>query len=416
MQQEYQEPGLPRNRMIAVTFAHCRRVRPRTDLRRCALFLTGGYDGAAGRCAEEITLSICTKIVYGAGSANVKNLDFTRYALSTWVAASILSACGGSQPPQAVPSVFESVSQDHGVEWPYMAAPAAERPSSGSTPEYKVSVPPLYVANFTANHGIGDVTVYAAKANDPSPIAVITKGLFSPGGVCIDGNGILYVGNDPGSGLGWISEYPLGRTKPSKRITKGIDGPAFCTIDGQGNLWVANAFGPNVTEYLKGSTTPHTTIENGLTHPDGIAIDQAGNLYVGNLQPTGISNVQEYAPGAKSPSRTITAGVTWPVGIAVDADGTLYVTNGNAPCDVEEYRAGQSSPYRAITDEINGPTGVTLGKSGWLYESNGGVQGCSGPWPVILEFKSGSITPSNRTISKGLNSPLGIAYYPPLLP
>ena len=211
--------------------------------------------------------------------------DLSRYALSVSLAA-MLAGCGGSQPLVGAPGAMpQSVPQTGGV---------------GPSPQYKVSTP-LYVANFTANRGIGDLTVYDARANDPSPIAVITKGLFSPGGVCIDGVGTLYVGNDPGSGLGWISEYLLGRTKPTKTITKGIDSPAFCTIDDRGNLWVANAFGSNVTEYLKGSTEPHTIIKNSLTHPDGIAIDHTGNLYVGDLQPSGTSNVVVFPPGSKSP-------------------------------------------------------------------------------------------------------------------
>jgi serine/threonine-protein kinase len=166
---------------------------------------------------------------------------------------------------------------------------------------------------------------------------------------------------------------------------------------------------------LKGSVKPHASITKGLTNPNGIAIDHAGTLYVADLVPYGTSDVQVYTAGSKSPSRTITAGVTWPVGIGVDPNGTLYVTN-DAQCNVEEYRAGQSQPYREITEGINGPNSVTFSTTGRLYLVDEGFNGCSGPWPVVLEFRPGSLKPTKKMISTGLHSPVGSAYYPPLLP
>jgi hypothetical protein len=43
-------------------------------------------------------------------------------------------------------------------------------------------------------------------------------------GDCTDGDGTLYVGNDPGSGFGWVSEYALGKTTALRIITQGITG------------------------------------------------------------------------------------------------------------------------------------------------------------------------------------------------
>jgi hypothetical protein len=149
---------------------------------------------------------------------------------------------------------------------------AAER--TAYTPEYKVSDPLLYIANVNVDYS--SVTIYDAKVNNPNPIAVITAGLSEPGGDCIDSDGTLYVTNEPGSSLGWVSEYALGKTKPVRVITTGINIPAECTIDHQGNLWVTNLGGPTVTEYLKGSTEPHTTLKNGLTYPTGIAMTTPG--------------------------------------------------------------------------------------------------------------------------------------------
>ncbi len=276
---------------------------------------------------------------------------------------------------------------------------------------YKVSGPLLYVASNDLT--LTPLAIYDAKARNPEPIATISKDIDNSSGACIDGDGTLYVTNDPGS-AGWVSEYALGRTKPIRAITKGINTPAFCAIDASGNLWVTNIGLDDVAEYLKGSTKPHATITKGLTYPVGIAIDHAGNLYVGNnMRGYSQSNIQVYAPGSKSPSRTITDDITWPVGIAVDSHDTLYVANTTAPGNVEEYRFGKGVPYRTITTDLDYPVDVVLDKSGWLYVAKWGTTTSQ---QAILEFPPRSLKPSSRKITKDFFFPQGLAYYPPLLP
>ena len=145
---------------------------------------------------------------------------------------------------------------------------------------YKVTAALLYVTNGSATYN--DVRIYQARAKDPAPLATISDGVNTPVGACIDRQGTLYVTNEPSSGPGWISEYPLGKTTPSKMIMDGVNEPGFCAIDAKGNLWVANIYGPNVTEYLFGARKPHAVITAGLVYPIGIAIDHSGSLYVGN--------------------------------------------------------------------------------------------------------------------------------------
>ncbi len=321
--------------------------------------------------------------VHGARSRHIKSSGFWRYTLINCVAAATLAGCGGSQPP--------------------IGAPGTIRQSVTGSTRYAHSSPLLYVSNDGDQH---NVTVYRADAKDPSPIETISTDLEQPVGMCVDAQGTLYVLDVDG----WVAEYPAGKTKPSKIITKGIDTPAFCAIDSKGNLWVTNIGGPNVTEYLKGSTRPRTVITNGLTYPGGIAIDHSGDMYVGNdgSYGQGPYSVVVYAPGSKSPSRTITDGVTSTADITVDAKGTLYVANAFSN-NVEEYRSGRNQPYQTITDGIDFPEGVTINKQGWLYVVNIGNY-------EILEFAPGSITPSDRQISKGLLDPFGTAHSPPLLP
>jgi hypothetical protein len=337
--------------------------------------------------------------------------DIARYALISCVAAALLAGCG--EPSLSEPGYFTAPARGRDVK-----SPSASYPETSPLAKalYRASSPLMFVVNFISASGAGNVVIYDPKQSDPTPLAIITTGVFEPNGACVDANGTVYV-ESQGTGTGWLSEYSAGQTKPFKVITDGLDGPAFCAIDAKGNLWVTNHGGnPNVTEYLQGSAEPHATITNGLSYPIGIAFDHQGNLYVGNHVLSGTTNVQVYSPGSTSPTRTITDGVVWPVGIAVDSQGTLYVANDNKPCNVEEYREGQAHPYRAITRDINGPAGLSIGENGWLYVSNEGAQGCSGPWPVLLEFRPDSTKPSRRMISKELQTPVGNAHYPSLLP
>jgi hypothetical protein len=314
----------------------------------------------------------------------MESLGIGHRALWICSVAVVLVACGGLQSP--------------------IGAPGGMPPSVTNSEQDAHSGPLLYVSN---DGDYNEIKIYHAGAKDPSPIEVISSDLDTPFGDCLDSQGTLYVANEP-AGAGWVSEYPAGKAKASKVITKGINTPAFCAIDSKGNLWVTNIGFEDVVEYEKGSTRPHATIKNGLTYPDGIAIDQAGNIYIGNPLPSRSPTIQVFSPGSKSPSRTITDGVTSPVGITVDANGTLYVANSEEN-NVEEYRYGQSHPYQTITDGMDRPLGVAVNKGGYLYVTNlGNLE--------IVEFAPGSLTPSNREISKGLWQPSGTAYSPPLLP
>jgi hypothetical protein len=324
-------------------------------------------------------------------------LRFELPALGCIFCGALFAGCGGAQSLSGAPDPMQSSFQVKEIRKPLSV-----------TPTYKVSGPLLYVANYDLSGT--PLGVYPANAHNPEPIATITKDIDNSRGVCIDNAGTLYVTNSPNSGTGWVSEYALGQTKPLRVISKGIDYPGYCAIDASGNLWVANIGGIDVTEYLKGSTKPHMTITAGLTYPIGIAIDHSGNLYVSNYRPYSDQNVQVYAPGSKSPSRTITDGVSSPVGIAVDAHDTLYVTTQDPPSQIEEYRSGQSTPFRTIKSELSYPAGVVINKNGWLYVANVGDGG------AILEFAPHSEKPSSRKVTNGVFNPIGVAYYPPLLP
>lgn len=330
---------------------------------------------------------------------------WARCTFSVGVAA-LIAACGGSQPPIGAPGVMPKslvspAQTDEKTSGSVNVSANFDPEGTGGT--FKNKAPLLYVTEFDPFYKYNDVKVFLARRNNPSPIARITDGILEPAGDCIDSHGTLYVSNQGG----FVNLYAAGKTKLLRRITKGLRDPAFCAIDANDSLWVAD-FDGWVNEYKQGGSKPSETITQGLTCPNGIAIDQAGDLYVSN-GPGNCStlSIQIYAPGKKIPSRTITDGITSPVGITVDSNGTLYVAN-IAQNNVEEYHAGQNHPYQTITQDMNEPSDVTVNARGRLYVTN-----YSGS---IIEFAPGSVVPSEKRINKGLYTPQGTAYAPPLLP
>ena len=101
------------------------------------------------------------------------------------------------------------------------------------------------------------------------------------------------------------------------------------------------------------------------------------------------------------------------MGIAVDAHNTLYVTTQDPPSQIKEYRFGQSTPFRTITDKLSYPQGVMIGRNSWLYVAN---EGQYSDEAAISEFPPHFLKASSRKITKELFHPLGVSYYPPLLP
>jgi hypothetical protein len=338
-----------------------------------------GLSSAAGE------QSLALSRLWSVGS-NMMRFRVSGRTVSICGAAALLAACGGVQLPSGA---------------------ARGVPASGITgrshSDYDITGPLLYVTNIIA----WTVTIYHTSARNPAPIAIITQGLDAPAGACVDSQGTLYVTNQPISGPGWISEYPLGRATPSEMITKGINTAAYCATDSNGNLWVTNIGGRNATEYPHGSKKPSTVITQDMIYPTGIAIDPSGNLYVSNRLRSG-GDVVVFSPGSTAPHRVITDGITSPVALAIDASGDLYATNVTEN-NVEEYLPGGDHPFRTITRGLNTPGGMTVDKKGWLFAANFEPD-------TVVEFQPGSSRPSRRKISKGVRAPDGLAIYPAVLP
>lgn len=290
---------------------------------------------------------------------------------------------------------------------PSAASPALEpsQATQGANARQSTRGPDLlYIANFQSNA----VTVYAAKATNPSPLLTITENEISgTQSTCLGKDGTLYVVNENAS---TVAEYPPtqvgGSPQPGLILTDGLSSPAFCALDIHGNLYVTNIGQGNLLEFFKGSTKSVPLRYKGLTWPGGIAFDKAGNLYVSNwcrCSSGGANNIEIYAPNDPEPSLTITNGLTSPLGIAVDSMGTIYVVNVDAG-NLSEYLAGQTEPHVVITKGLNLPVAVTIG-NGRIYISNDGTN-------AVVEYAAGKTSPLKSGITQGIAIPGGITYAP----
>lgn len=158
----------------------------------------------------------------------IKSLDFSRYALSSCVAAAMLAACGGSQSPIGAPGAMQ-----HGTA---MTTPAA---SDGSwmLPEAK-NENLLYVGSYVTD----DVYVYSYPKG--KLVGTLT-GITDPQSLCSDLKGNIWISSDVNgsSGVGEILEYPHGG-KTAITTLRDPQTPAACAVDpATGNLAVANSDG-----------------------------------------------------------------------------------------------------------------------------------------------------------------------------
>jgi len=149
----------------------------------------------------------------------------------------------------------------------------------------------IYVTNMLAN----SVTVYAPSGpKDRAPLYTVTLGVSTPVGVALTENlGILWVLNT--SSITGYKEFGANGVAPFVTITSPqIPNPAGLCVDGNGYLYVSNQTANSVAVFNSSlypggnynNTTPWALIQGpatGLLGPSGLAVDPNGNLYVANF-------------------------------------------------------------------------------------------------------------------------------------
>jgi DNA-binding beta-propeller fold protein YncE len=297
------------------------------------------------------------------------------------MAAAMLAACGGSQPPIGAPdgmplsTTYTQKSLAH----------SANRP--GTAAHY------LYVTN----DGSGNVSAYAIDAKSGA-LTQVQGSPFSAGpepwGIAVDPTGkFAYVTNVTDGGTsgasGSVSGYAINastgvltQVKGSPFPSGGVE-PWEMTIGPAGRFaYVTNFYSDNVSTYAIDSKSGALTqvqgspFETGAT-PAGVAIDPAARFaYVANGGSASVSAYAKRSGALMQLQGSPFAAGSYPWGVTVDRRGKFaYVTNydsGSVSAYAINAQSGalkqvQGSPFAAGS----GPFGIAIDRADrFLYAVN----------------------------------------------
>jgi hypothetical protein len=224
------------------------------------------------------------------GARQVRVADFGRFALSTCVAAAMLTGCGGSQPPIGVPGTLP---QSAGMARPVV-------PGKSWMPREARRQDLVYVsANVT-----GEIYIFSYPHG--SLVGTIA-GLSNPAGLCADTSGNIWAVTVTSAGAGTLLEYSHGGTSPKASLTIPGTDPFGCAVDPMtGNVAVTNS-DDSVSVFADGSSNPTTYTDSNFYHMFYCGYDDKGDLYAdGNSStgaqlvalPKGASNLEDVAVNA----------------------------------------------------------------------------------------------------------------------
>ncbi|MGP8247338.1 MAG: hypothetical protein ACLQVN_22845 [Bryobacteraceae bacterium] len=249
--------------------------------------------------------------------------------------------------------------------------PAGEAQSELSAPTHVLFYSgSLYIsdsANFrvrvisggTINTYVGNGTEgYSGDAGQPSSTGQATSAEISrPGGICMDGQGQLYIADTAnqvirkvspkgvivtiaGTGAASTGGVPTGDGGVATNAQ--LNNPLDVAVDAVANVYIADS-GDNVIRQIDVTNGYINTIvgtgptSNALNHPTAIALDSAGNIYISDA---GNHRIAKYSAGVV----------------------TTYAGNG-----VDGY-SGDGGP--ATSAEISNPQQLVLDAAGNLYFSD----------------------------------------------
>jgi len=187
------------------------------------------------------------------------------------VAAALLAACGGSQPPIGAPNAMPQTAT---------IATHAERDGSWMLPEAK-SEDLVYASNLRDNNVL--VFSYPGLAQ----VGTLSGLASEPGGLCSDGRGDVFIvtqGDGHSIYQSFVYEFAHGGSSPIEIVTD----PGFaygCAIDATtGNLAVANLLAPSSNQgdlavFSGAQGNPQTYSDPNFSGFAFCSYDNAGNLY-----------------------------------------------------------------------------------------------------------------------------------------
>ncbi|OBJ82546.1 serine/threonine-protein kinase PknD [Mycobacterium asiaticum] len=217
---------------------------------------------------------------------------------------------------------------------------------------------------------------------------------FAPGGVAVDGNGVVYVTNQ--TMYGRVVALPDGSSSPTVKPFNGLYEPQGIAVDGAGKIYVSD-FNNRVVSLSAGSNNQVVLPFDGLNYPEGVAVDAQGNVYVADR---GNNRVLKLAAGTNQQTEVPFQGLKNPDGVAIDSDGNIYATDTDNN-RVLKLDAGTSNQTVLPFTGISAPWGITVDGAGAVYVTEHDNN-------VVAKLPAGA-TASVELPFTGLNTPLSVA-------
>lgn len=184
------------------------------------------------------------------------------------------------------------------------------------------------------------VLIFPQRGRNPQPSGEITEGIDGAYGLCIDGDGDLYVANQSNN---TVTRYARGSTSASIVYSQGLNRPLYPIVDGNGNLFVSNAGNGTVVEYLAGSTSSHEVLQTPGYEADGMDFDRQGNLYVAYRETYSQGSIEKFAPGSTQ-GQVIGMSLNSPQGVQISGEGTILVVETAGTNRIDVFPPGYTLP------------------------------------------------------------------------
>jgi len=203
----------------------------------------------------------------------------------------------------------------------------------------------------------------------PGVQSTVVGGLYLPGGVAVDANGNVYIGDIHNNRV--LKEtLGSGGTYTQSTIGSGLNLPTGVAVDGSGNVYIADSVNNRVLkETLQpGGAYTQSTVGNGLYVPNGVAVDVSGDVYIVDSFNNRMLKETLEPDGTYTQSVIIVSGLNQPDAVAVDASGNVYIADTlNNRVLKETLQSNGSYVQSTIGSGLSQPNGMAVDASGDVY-------------------------------------------------
>jgi DNA-binding beta-propeller fold protein YncE len=225
---------------------------------------------------------------------------------------------------------------------------------------------------FVANSGTSQILVYDSS-NQQLTRETIHDGVNDPAGIAFDRKGNLYVANRNSHE---VTVYDRSRKRIANMTlytVKGNFSPSGVQVAPNGMIWVASRddsdYNVGRVQIFDARGKLARTLDNHLEYPDGIAFRDGDAWVCDSTTPDG--NALTVFDSAGTFVKTVSTPNFTPTYLAKDARGDLYVSDGLSAAIAEI--SGSGKIVKTITGKgLDLPYGIAFNRAGDFYVTNVG--------------------------------------------